>query len=576
MRNSNIQCQRISHPCRVGIPNNISMQAFEKRLWTGKIMINFNNTLNPKNTPVYDYVKMATTLHKKGIFLDKLDECIEKEVDKIRDYNLKFMKIIELGILPYCRYENIPYMSKTFDSPGFYDIPSDIQSILDVTYRTYQNDGNLGECPIGYGTGTDERKINISKYNNKFQIIELINEVMTPRDVTLFITRHVSTEKFISSIYSALSFSNVRTNFDISVKSSTDLDFKLVFTLKTLYIVRPDYNTFKVYEEGPKEYTVTIPPNIYNRTEFCTTLSTIWTATSRRYGNNYIYDVSSLLSTTANFVITYKVGNIFTAVKPKIVLDSNSAFLILGFNANSEQTFSATNKLFSNNNIPKYNYDDKVSLSVPDGCTTFGLNPGNYSFNNSILITPDITYLFLTEMSIYTFKVSVILHEFLHFLGMVHTHQVAENNPIGKNSWIKAVIEADFKKGNLVKESIQDNITNRNDPSLEFPQEFDFDSIMTYEISPTWNIENIGIKENYKLSDIDKKGLTTFYGPASKPPGYIPDVCKPITLPPIIPPGNSLKTVENYNYNMSNCVSKKLKMFALLVILFLIILICIL
>ena len=114
MRNSNIQCQRISHPCRVGIPNNISMQAFEKRLWTGKIMINFNNTLNPKNTPVYDYVKMATTLHKKGIFLDKLDECIEKEVDKIRDYNLKFMKIIELGILPYCRYENIP---KAITSP---------------------------------------------------------------------------------------------------------------------------------------------------------------------------------------------------------------------------------------------------------------------------------------------------------------------------------------------------------------------------------------------------------------------------------------------------------------------------
>ena len=83
MNDSDKKCTRINHPCRVGIPSvdpdSISVQAFEKRLWTGKIMINFNNTLNPKNTPVYDYLRMARELNKKGIFLDKLDECIEKE-----------------------------------------------------------------------------------------------------------------------------------------------------------------------------------------------------------------------------------------------------------------------------------------------------------------------------------------------------------------------------------------------------------------------------------------------------------------------------------------------------------------
>ena len=49
MNNSGEKCIRINHPCRVGIPSvdpdSISVQAFEKRLWTGKIMINFNNTL---------------------------------------------------------------------------------------------------------------------------------------------------------------------------------------------------------------------------------------------------------------------------------------------------------------------------------------------------------------------------------------------------------------------------------------------------------------------------------------------------------------------------------------------------
>ena len=238
----------------------------------------------------------------------------------------------------------------------------------------------------------------------------------------------------------------------------------------------------------------------------------------------------------------------------------------MGFNANSEQTFSPVNKLYSKNEIVNYNYDNKIILNVPDGFTTFGLNPGGYYFKNSIFITPDITYLFLTNMNIYIFKVSVILHEFLHFMGMVHTHQVAENNPI--ITWNEKVIEEDFKKGNLKLESIKTNITNKNDPSLEFPQEFDYNSIMNYTISRRWNKENISLKENYKLSELDKKGLTTFYGPASKPDG--PDICNQV-LPP---------NYENYNHKdpkerkdlrfipdfMSEFICKNLKIFTLIII----------
>jgi hypothetical protein len=418
--------QEIVKPrCKVGIPPvEMGIQAYVKKLWTGKIMINFSNTINKISTPVYGYVDMKGIVMKDKRSVYLLDECIEREADKIKDINMRFMKILELGISPYCRYNNIPYTQNIYPSTvadrSFWEnIPDDIQAVLTVKYAPYENDGLEGHVS-DTGMHESEGHIPITKFNNMFLISEVIEGITMPaRTVLLTIKTYVSLANFIANIKASLSqafivprvpgYTPSPLNIDVETYSNTATRFKLKFT------------------------------SIYNSI-----------------------------------------------------------------------------------------------IEIPVGFKTFGLAPGFYKLDKGVYITPSVNYIYVTEMVLYRFKVATVLHEFLHFLGMVHTHQAAENNPI--IHWDREKIRKDTSYTDAI---IDSQFTDRNQDFQELPQPFDRLSIMTYDIKGCWNRENISTKDNYKLSDQDKDGLRTNYGPASKPVGY-----NPCPILPTIIPGNSLEILR--------------------------------
>ena len=422
--------QEISKPrCNVGVPPvEMGIQAYVKNLWTGKIMVNFSNTINKISTPVYGYVDMKSVVLKAKRSVYLLDECIEREADKIKDINERFMKILELGISPYCRYNNIPYTQNMYPSDAadrsfWENIPDDVQAVLSVDYAPYENDGVEGYV-TATGMSTKGGYIPVTKFNNKFLITEVIEGVrMPPRTVLLLIKTHLKLNTFVDDIKDSLNkafiiprvpgYTPSPLNINLEIESNSPTRFKLKFT------------------------------SIYNSI-----------------------------------------------------------------------------------------------IEIPEGFKTFGLSPGFYNFVNGVYITPTFNYIYVTQMKLYRFKVATVLHEFLHFLGMVHTHQAAENNPI--IHWDREKIRKDTSYSD---ETIDSQIIDRNEAFQELAQPFDRLSIMTYEIKGCWNRENISTKDNYKLSEQDIAGLRANYGPASKPVNYNP--C-PI-LPPI--PGNSLEILrENKPY----------------------------
>jgi hypothetical protein len=305
-----------------------------------------------------------------------------------------------------------------------------------------------------------------------------------------------------------------------------------------------------------KNYTITIPVDIYSRTELCDLLSNLLTSASKSKGNSYTYKVSfEKISDYNNFKMSFEVNyNLNIASAPKFYFSEQSAFAVLGFNAKTEEKFQ-NRVLISKNKIPYYDNNSEVFINIPNGFETFGLNPGKYGFIDWQFMTLNINFLFITFITVFKFSVSSILHEFLHFMGMIHTHQAIENNPI--ITWNIEIITKYFEENNIDVNTIEDQIINRLHITDQIAGEFDKLSIMTYRIKSDWNAENIDIDMNFKLSEIDKKGLSDFYGPASKPLGYIPEECKEINQ-------NSLKIIENYN--MFNNTCKNLKIFALILI----------
>jgi len=94
-----------------------------------------------------------------------------------------------------------------------------------------------------------------------------------------------------------------------------------------------------------------------------------------------------------------------------------------------------------------------------------------------------------------------ILHEFGHALGLSHEHQ----NPQGGIRWNEPVVlrelsgppnewDEDTIRSNVLEQYAQDQIRGTT---------FDKDSIMLYAFPARWTLNNVGTKENNKLSTVD-------------------------------------------------------------------------
>ena len=93
-------------------------------------------------------------------------------------------------------------------------------------------------------------------------------------------------------------------------------------------------------------------------------------------------------------------------------------------------------------------------------------------------------------------------HEFGHALGLAHEHQ----NPAGGIQWNeKVVIREMAKSPNLWDaQTTRHNIMRKYGVDQVNGTRFDPDSIMLYFFPASWTLNNIGTKENEKLSATDK------------------------------------------------------------------------
>lgn len=99
----------------------------------------------------------------------------------------------------------------------------------------------------------------------------------------------------------------------------------------------------------------------------------------------------------------------------------------------------------------------------------------------------------------------LIIHEFMHALGMQHEMQ----NPNIDLQWIIPAIQMKYSKGNI---NIFSQIINPINLEKIRALPFDKNSVMTYPLPANTNVQNVELKPSDELTDIDKKWLELTYG----------------------------------------------------------------
>ena len=137
----------------------------------------------------------------------------------------------------------------------------------------------------------------------------------------------------------------------------------------------------------------------------------------------------------------------------------------------------------------------------------------SYERQGSILFDKNIKLTGNNKITIHTFLYSTLMHEFMHVLGFMHTHQI--NSPL-----------------NPCRNDLWTNIRRRNntnyrrlDPLIDGPiavEVFDQKSIMGYILGPEDNTGILGengtlFYRNFVLSPFDKQALQQFYKTQPQP-----------------------------------------------------------
>ena len=94
----------------------------------------------------------------------------------------------------------------------------------------------------------------------------------------------------------------------------------------------------------------------------------------------------------------------------------------------------------------------------------------------------------------------IVIHEFLHALGMIHEHQNPNNNPI---KWNKPVVYEAFANAGYDKEMVDNNLFKTMDQNNINGSSFDPESIMIYDIPPEFTLDGYSVRRNLWLSNLD-------------------------------------------------------------------------
>lgn len=101
------------------------------------------------------------------------------------------------------------------------------------------------------------------------------------------------------------------------------------------------------------------------------------------------------------------------------------------------------------------------------------------------------------------------LHELCHALGAIHEHQ----NPEGGIKWNRQAVIRDLAgpPNNWDMRTIESNMFQQYSRDQTNGSEVDRDSIMLYQIDPSWTLDGFSSKQNSVLSKLDKEWLSRQY-----------------------------------------------------------------
>ena len=121
----------------------------------------------------------------------------------------------------------------------------------------------------------------------------------------------------------------------------------------------------------------------------------------------------------------------------------------------------------------------------------------------------------LPTMNFAWLDVGTILHEFGHAIGMQHEHQ----SPNSDIKWNKPKVYAFYSQ--MSKNSVDSNVFNKFDADTYNSSDFDPLSIMLYFYPPELTLDNIGTRQNERLSGYDVQWIFDTYGKEKTDPNYI-------------------------------------------------------
>jgi hypothetical protein len=183
------------------------------------------------------------------------------------------------------------------------------------------------------------------------------------------------------------------------------------------------------------------------------------------------------------------------------ILDPQKLNILISIRQLTEPLYRAS---ISNNS-----YDESLGIPI-DGKLDFleGTDVDGSKFYTIILSPPlkRISKLSVIE----NFKSDTIIHEFLHILGMVHTHQTFEATSIiqWNDPKLRKNLSQTIKDPVSLEKVLKDNYT---DTYTKLYDSFDRDSIMVYSIEKGDTINNIIMNTNFIISKGDIGFLVSAY-----------------------------------------------------------------
>lgn len=117
------------------------------------------------------------------------------------------------------------------------------------------------------------------------------------------------------------------------------------------------------------------------------------------------------------------------------------------------------------------------------------------------------------------------LHEFGHALGLEHEHQ----HPSAAFPWNRDAVIYDMRRLGWTEEMVEHNIFRRLDESTTRSSALDPDSIMTYDVPPSWTLDGSSMARSSRLSAGDQAFVAALYPGRSRAPVTVPPTPTPPT-----------------------------------------------